>query len=98
MTRRSFLSTFLKGAVAAGIAPQIVTHGLHLRRASGLAKVRIVAIGWYDQYIKYGGFIFTPVEPILRFRIDSDGSRLIVDENIHTTIIRSAPNPDYQPI
>jgi hypothetical protein len=32
MDRRSFLHSFIKGSVIAISAPQIVTHGLHLRK------------------------------------------------------------------
>jgi hypothetical protein len=31
MNRRGFLSSLFKGAIAAAVAPQIVTHGLKLR-------------------------------------------------------------------
>lgn len=36
MNRRGFLSTFLKGAITAAAAPQIITHGL------GLIKPRLI--------------------------------------------------------
>lgn len=42
MTRRTFLTEFLKKTITTAVAPQIVTHGLHLvQRKSGIVEARI---------------------------------------------------------
>jgi hypothetical protein len=49
MNRRSFLSGLFKGAVAVAVAPQIVTHGLHLRkRLIEPARIVIINPEWLD--------------------------------------------------
>ena len=55
MNRRSFLEAFLKGAVAAAVAPQIVTHGLNLKRLESGLYVHEPCIYTYVYKWKYNG-------------------------------------------
>jgi hypothetical protein len=53
MNRRSFLSGIFKGAVAIAVAPQIVTHGLHLRKRL-IEPAFIVNPEWVDAPYEVG--------------------------------------------